>query len=174
MANTMERKYGIWLLPYDESGKKLQNLINNLADDLGSVKFIPHVSIAGVTVKDQELSSVKAKMNMIAKAFDKFTITLNEYGIKNEKHRSLYLVAKSPELDNLFEYTSSLLPDAQIDRNRKLPHMSVVYGNYSEKAKKDVIYKHPINISFEVRRLDLCLTEGNEADWHSIYSTELM
>lgn len=171
----MRRKYGIWLLPSGESRFELQHLIDNIAEELGSVKFIPHISIAGFTLDDNELDAVKGKIEQLAKQHDPFNVTMKDYGFKDERHRSLYLLADSQGLEDVYQNTSLMFPEAvQIERNKEMPHLSVAYGDYSESTKMEIIKNYPQNFSFEVRGIDLCIAEGSEDKWHSIYRAEIL
>jgi len=166
----MQRKYGIWILPSGESNKQLQSLINEIADDYNAIKFIPHVSIAGVLIRDEELDLEKEKVNRLADRLNRFSMTLDEIGIKDEKHRCIYLLAKSNFLENVFKETTVMFPEAMIERNRTMPHLSIMYGEYPDKIKREIISKNPdIKLTFEAEGLDLCLSDGPEEGWHSIY-----
>lgn len=169
----MKRKYGIWILPSAEANKQLQSLINQIADSYGSTKFIPHVSVAGMLIEDGELDSVKEKVDQLAKRLNKFTIALDEYGTRDEKHRCLYLLAKSDKLESLFEETIEVFPGALVERNRGMPHLSIVYGEYPADVKREIIAKYPsAGMAFEVEGLDLCLSDGPEEEWRSIYHSK--
>jgi 2'-5' RNA ligase len=169
----MQRKYGIWILPSGEMHKKLQSLINDIADDYGAIKFIPHVSIAGIIVRDDELDNVKEKVNHLAKKLNRFTLRLAGYGYKNDKHRCIYILANSDKLEKLFKETAVIFPDAIIERNRVMPHLSLMYGEYPDNIKHKIITKYTEKeISFVAEGLDLCFSDGPEEGWHSIYHTK--
>lgn len=169
----MKCKYGIWILPSGESGAQLQSLINQIADNYGSIKFIPHVSIAGMIVDDEDLNEVKEKVNQLAKRLNKFTIVLDEYGMKDEKHRCIYLLAKSDKLENVFREAVEMFPGAMVERNRTMPHLSIVYGEHSNSIKQDIIAQYQnLDIKFEAEGLDLCLSDGSEEEWRSVHHSE--
>ncbi|MDL2363045.1 MAG: 2'-5' RNA ligase family protein [Patescibacteria group bacterium] len=167
----MKRKYGIWILPIGEEKQKLQSLINSIADEYTAPKFIPHISIAGMLCEDSQLDTMKARVDQLAKKINAFTISLGEYGTMEERHRCIYMLAKSNMLTELFDETTIILPEAvKIERNRAMPHMSIVYGEYPQEIKREIISKHLFNtITMEANGLDLCLSEGPEEKWHSVY-----
>ena len=166
----MQRKYGIWILPSGEHNKQLQSLISEIAEDYEAMKFIPHVSVAGVLVRDNELEKIKKNVQQLANTLHKFQITLDEIGMKNEKHRCIYVLAKSDMLESLFRETAVIFPEAIIERNRAMPHLSIMYGELLEETKREIISEIPnFNYTFEAKGLDLCISEGPEENWRSVY-----
>lgn len=169
----MKRKYGIWILPSMKAHTQLQSLINQIARSNGLTTFIPHVSVAGLLIEDDDLNRVKNELDQLAERLTNFSIALNQYGMKDEKHRCIYLLAESIILEDLFNKTTEAFPDATIDRNRNMPHLSIMYGEYSIDIKQEIIAKYPNpNITFEVDSLDLCLSDGPEEEWRSVHNSK--
>jgi 2'-5' RNA ligase len=170
----MQHKYAFWIVPAGETGVQLQDLINQLSDEYNAPRFIPHITIAGITVSDEELVNVKSKINKLTSRQDVFIINLTEYGYKDENHRCLYRLAISKQLDLIFQKAAELFPEAKIDHFRSMPHVSIMYGQYPTLLKQKIIEKLSAStISFEVNEISLCLADGIEEDWHIVYKAEL-
>lgn len=169
----MQHKYSLWIVPTGETRVQLQNLINQLSDEYNAPKFVPHVTIAGITASDEELANVKRKIDKLASQQDAFTLSLTEYGYKDENHRCLYRLAISKQLDFIFQNAAELFPEAKIKHFRSMPHVSIMYGQYPPSLKRKIIEKLPAStMPFEVNEISLCLTDGTEEDWRIVYKAE--
>ena len=157
----------MWLVPKGAVGKKLQALISKLAAELDRSAFVPHVTlVANIHANEAELEEVKRKIARLASSIKPFMVTLSEYGYKDEEYRSLYLHAVSPELDELYQKAAEYFPQVNDEHFRSMPHLSVLYGNFTSDQKEQIIFDNPVEVGeFKIDTLDLVLTDGAAPSW---------
>ncbi len=169
------KKYSLWLCPRDEQLQLTTNLVNQLALRYSAPKFVPHLTlVAKILADDQELEKVNQDISSLAKQISPLFITLEGYGFKDERYRCLYLLARSSELANLYDLTANYFPQVKSEHFQALPHMSVLYGDFAESTKREIISEHPIEpLDIKIDYIDLCLTEGQASEWQIIHSQKL-
>ena len=102
-----------------------------------------------------------AKTKKLSKSIKSFDIRLARVAYLNQFFRSLFiLVDKEKELIKNHEIARRMF---SLPKNKKfMPHLSLVYGDFRTKTKKEMIKKIGtiFNISFEVN--NICLVCNNE------------
>ncbi|HET8991611.1 MAG TPA: 2'-5' RNA ligase family protein [Candidatus Saccharimonadales bacterium] len=153
----------------------MQSLINKLAKDYGSTSFVPHLSlVAGLMATKNEVADLSARISKVAQSLGPFTVTLSEYGYKNEEHRCLYLLAEPASLTNIYSSLSESFPQVKNEHFEAMPHLSVLYGHYPESTKQQIIADNPYSPkSFEVSELSLFLTNGSADNWRLVQEFSL-
>lgn len=175
MSSLETRKYSLWISPHGSGAVDLQRLVDELAETHDAPSFTPHITIVGCSmVSDERLELEKARVNTLAGSIGRFSVKLAEYGYQDETHRSLYMLARSSELESLYDRAALLYPQVQSEHFQAMPHMSVLYGSYDESLKRGIIAGHPITpLNIGVATLDLHFTDGPEDEWHKVYSVPL-
>lgn len=162
-----QRKYSLWVVPKAEAGNQVQAIVDSLAETHQAPEFTPHLTVAAnIMADDTELLDVKQSIERIARSIGSFGITLSGYGYKDEEFRCLYLFAHAPELAELYEAAATEFPQVTTEHFSSMPHMSVLYGDFSEPEKLAMITHLPDEpIEFKVESLDLYLTNGDVSTW---------
>jgi 2'-5' RNA ligase len=155
--------YSIWLLPEPESAKMLAECINNLAAELKTSAFEPHVTlVSGIEDADEKALSQLASVELFTvnvkapRSGDGFFQSLFLPLIKNKEMLAARRIAKKA-----FGMSSSIKYE---------PHLTLVYGNLPEEdklaaAKK--FYTAPIaQITFT--SLSLVKTTGTSDEFKTI------
>ncbi len=172
----IERKYSIWLRPSGKTKEVLQQFIQQLADELKTPPFEPHLTLVGsVYVSDAKLKEAEQQLDTLASQTKQFSISLATYGFLSETYRCLFITADSPQLTALYEQLSGIFPQVQTEHFQSLAHVSILYGQFDEGVKKSIIKTHPIlPLQFEVTALDFFFTGGPETLWRHVYSSKLI
>lgn len=162
-----ENKYSLWATPNDQTREKLQALIDKLAEQQDSSSFVPHITLVGnIFASPDNLPKEKEKIEKLSKNIHKFKVTLFEYGYLNEEFRSLFLIARSDQLSNVYTEAAKLFPQMRKEPFQELPHLSVLYGKYDQAIKSNIIAANPLNIiEIEVESFDLYLTNNSVPTW---------
>lgn len=169
-------KYSLWFSPKSSPGMALQGLVDELATAYDGPKFVPHVTlVAEIFASADELENLKVQVKRYVEQMRRFTIEFTGYGYLDEEFRSLYLlVAQSQELQLAYEMAVRLFPQVNNEHFRQMPHLSVLYGNYSAETKQQIIESHPSPVNeFLVESVDLYLTNNPVEDWQLIQAFPL-
>jgi 2'-5' RNA ligase len=168
-------KYSLWIVPRGEAGEIIQSLVNTLANENGAPQFVPHLTlVANIFADASELEDVTECVKQCAEELDPFTIKTTSYGYLAEEFRCLYLLAESPQLQSVYGKMASQFPQVSEEHFQGMPHLSVLYGNYPEETKKQIIAANPIHpTEFVVDTFDLYLTNNSIKDWQAVHSFPL-
>lgn len=159
--------YSLWLVPEGEARKVLEALILKLSSALGTPSFLPHVTLLGQLTEDEE--EIVEKTAQLASSIERFPVSLSGTGYLDEYFRCLFLVAgESPGLMTANLKARSLF--GRMDGPLFMPHLSLVYGNMSVEAKKDIVAEmigHR-DCSFQIRKISLFSTKGSPHEWYPV------
>ena len=165
----MQNKYSLWLMPTGEVYDKFAEIISRLSKEYHSPKFEPHVTLIGAVVGTEEELSVKTAK--LAKLIKPFKIKLGKVDYFTERHKALIIRTEKTagliEANKIARELFNLLPEPGY-----MPHLSLLYGDFSLETKEEVIQKlgREFNDEFEVGGICLYFTTGDkeEENWHKI------
>ena len=165
--------YHLFLEPEGEVGKQLQDIITEVSRVSKGPNFSPHVTLLA-RIPEGEESHLVEKTNTIAGAMKKQRVTLQGISMEDSYYRALYLeILEKEELETIHTYATTVF--AMTDEQSYLPHLSLLYGNYSQE-QKEVFLKSvqvPSALSFEASTIHLYKTSGKPHQWKKIYSCSL-
>lgn len=166
------QKHSLWIVPKNTEGDTLQRFIHRLADDYSAPRFVPHLTLVAniLTQSGEEYSNVLETSKQLAQATEPFNITFDGFGHTDEEFRCLFLkIAPNESLEALYANTEKLFPQVSDEHFRAMPHLSVLYGDYSLVQKREIIEKHKENqitsTTFSVSSFDLFLTNSPVESW---------
>lgn len=171
----MPDKYSLWIVPKGEPGQRLQELIDALAAEQDAPVFVPHLTlVADIRAESGGLAAMQQKVGKLARQIKPFSITLHGYGYLEEEFRCLFLLAQSIGLAGAYRMAAQVFPQVDSEHFKKMPHASVLYGNYSEQTKQQIIARHPFDpASFAVSSLELYRTNDPISSWELVASVPL-
>jgi len=144
----------------------LKSTLSKLSRKYNTPYFEPHVTlITGVGCSEKEAIQKTAK---IASTIKPYTIELENIGHLNKYYQSLFVkTRKTPEVMDANLVSRKIF--GQETNSKYMPHLSVIYGNFSEETKKEIIKKigKPSG-SFMVREIQLFSIAGEVKDWYRI------
>ncbi len=163
-------EYSLWLVPTEDVRKRLRKIINQLSDKYSSPRFEPHVTLIVKTGNEEEII---LKTSQIIKQIDPFEIKLGSVDYLNEYFKCLFIRAKkNKELIN-----SNKKAQKNFGANTGyIPQLSLMYGNFPEEIKKEIIKNtgKNFNIKFRVASiLVMCTTSRNVGEWYKVKEFEL-
>lgn len=165
--------YSIWLIPQDDTFKKLSKLINGLSGKYSSPIFDPHVTLIGGIIGSQD--EVIRKTRKLASKVNFYTIELNKVGFLDSYLKSLFLKAK-PDKEVLKANRWAKKIFNMKNSEKYLPHLSLMYGDFSENIKKEIIKNYltdNFKLNFVVDKIHLYQTDGEVEDWKKVAEFEL-
>ncbi|WP_447985281.1 2'-5' RNA ligase family protein [Nitrospira sp. Nam74] len=165
----MDGRYHLWLKPSRKASYQFAAAIQQLAVELDAPTFEPHITLLG-NLKGSEAGHV-ARSKELARSLLPFSINLLGPAYGDDYFHCLFLVA---------ELTAPLLHAHTLARHLfheegdacYLPHISLVYGRYSENLKKDIIARLPASLysPFEASHLSLIRASSNDPkEWQEMW-----
>ena len=165
----MDGRYHLWLKPSRKASYQFAEVIQQLALELDAPTFEPHITLLG-NLKGPEAEHV-ARSQELAQSLPPFPINVRGPAFGEDYFHCVFLVA---------DMTAPLLHAHALARQifhqegdgRYLPHISLVYGLYSENRKKDIIAKLPASLClpFEASHLSLIrATSDDPKEWQEVW-----
>lgn len=173
MKNQKAKEYSLWLMPTGEVYNKLATLISQLSKEYSAPNFEPHITLLGPIVGPEE--KIIAKTSQLTKFIQPYKINLtivNSY--PDEYYKRLFIRAKeTKDVINANIKARKIFGQhivGQPPDTKYMPHLSLLYGNFSPQMKEEIISKigKEFNIGFEVKSIYLFLTDGEVKNWHKV------
>lgn len=146
---------------------RLAARIDQLADRLGTMRFLPHLTlVSGIVVAEAQAGAIAARA---AAGIEPFAVRLGGAEGRDEHFRCLFLPAQDgPPLRTAHAIAARAFgrsPDPAF-----LPHVSLVYGTLTADEKRAIAREigDGLALAFEVRRLHLWRTEGAVTAWREL------
>lgn len=159
-------KYSLWLMPTGAVANKFSQIILQLAEAYSTPKFPPHVTLIGSI--EAHKKEIITKMQDLALQIHPFTIKLTVSDYTDYYYRALFIrVEPSVDVLTAHQKAQKIFPGIEADY---MPHLSLLYGNFSVETKKQMIEKigNKFTDVFEANTLHLYLTNGDVSTWHEI------
>ena len=165
----MDGRYHLWLKPSRKASDQFADVIQQLALELDAPTFEPHLTLLG-NLKGSEAEQV-ARSKELAQSLRPFPIHLRGPAFGKDYFHCVFLVA---------DMTAPLLHAHALARQifhqkgggRYRPHISLVYGRYSENRKKDIIARLPASLClpFEARHLSFIRAGSDDPkEWQEVW-----
>jgi len=167
-----QNKYSLWIVPQGETGQEIQQFVDTLAEKHHAPRFVPHLTlVANILLNsDEEYQQATAKAAELAASIKPFDIAFSDFGYTDEEFRCLFIKAKpSDELNTAYQTATSFFPQVADEHFRTMPHMSVLYGNYTAASKEAIIADSQASklaqAAFRVDSFDFYLTNSPTESW---------
>ena len=160
--------YSLWYMPSGEVYNKFAKIISDLAKEYDAPVFEPHVTLIGAIVGTEEALSFKTAR--LAELIKPFKIKLDRIDYFSERHKAL--IIRVEKLNKLTEANNRALEEFNLPTAEYIPHLSLLYGDFSVEIKKEIIKKlgRKFDYEFEVKSIYLYNTTGEEKEenWYKI------
>ena len=165
--------YHLFLEPSAKSLQNLQAIINKLAGASGGPVFVPHLTLLA-RIRSTTENELIRKTKAVAAQLPSLRINIGELAKENAYYRALYArVIPETAIQEAHIYAKKLF-DVR-ESQEYVPHVSLLYGNYSAKQKKtfeqDCIGIIPTSILLTT--LSLWKTKGNTTTWRRVFTIPL-
>lgn len=161
----MKHTYSLWVTPPPDIANILQDIIDNLANELNSPVFQPHMTLLDMPGGQQE---VLEKAVLLAKELEPFNIEFGEISFSTTYFQNVFVRIKSNT--KLMEANLKAKSIYQVENNVFMPHMSLLYGDHDMEVREKIAsrVKIPKGLSFTVDKLVLIPKTLVNADWKPI------
>ena len=159
--------YHLWVKPSGAVRDTLVQTIRELAHELGSPVFEPHVTLLASLIGNEQEHAQRSII--AAQQLRPFNIILSEPSYRTEYFQCLFMrVEQTPALMSANAVVRRVF---QKPDETYMPHLSLVYGSYPPSRKKAIIRNLPsvLQTSFEVTALSLIRADSSDPkEWHEI------
>lgn len=159
--------YSLWLMPEEERHGELAALLKILAKEYRSPLFEPHVTLIGGIVLSEEMVIIRSQQ--LALGQKSFSVTLQTVNYQDYYFRALFVKAeKTQPLLALHNRAKKIFEMQEIPSY--MPHLSLLYGNYSQVIKEQIIEAIGKNqaMDFAVNTIHLFKTDGEVSAWYKV------
>mgnify|MGYP001558480904 FL=1 len=152
----METKgLSIWLMPEGEQYNRFSKIISDLSKKHNGPKFKPHLTLLGDIERDKE--DVLNRANQLTQVVKPLVMKLDKVDYMDEYFKCVFVRAeeeyefmKANDIARRFFYMES---------QKFMPHISLLYGDYPEGVKKELVSK--LNIKEEMPVNNLYVVDNN-------------
>jgi len=162
--------FSLWLIPKEQKYKDFSRIIKVLARKNLAPKFEPHVTLIGgiLTNKKKAIKNTK----QLASCMLPFSLNLMGIGYENTNHKALFVnCGRNKSFLNAHKKAREIFKHQE----ECSPHISLIYGIYSEELKKEMIKeikRYPKSLTFN--SISLFNTEDkNEEKWYKVAEFKL-
>ncbi len=168
--NGVTTGYHLFLIPTGKIAMELDKTIEVLANTFQSPVFHPHVTLLA-NIPAGNLEDLILMSKTLASRHASFDLSLERIGADHTFFRALYLkVANAVSLNQVHIDAVKLFSMSEFQVSTYTPHLSLLYGNFSEETISEIVSSLPITesllLTFDM--LALYHTEGHVEDWHKI------
>ena len=163
---TQGNKYSIWLMPAGRIYTILSSTIRDISREYGTPSFEPHVTLIGGPEGSKE--EILIRTSQLAGQIRPYQVMLTSADHLDEYFRCLFVkVRKSKSIMNANLKANKIF---NFKQSTYSPHLSLMYGIFSIKEKKEIIKKIDgnLNIKFYAESIHLFYTFGDPSSWHRI------
>jgi 2'-5' RNA ligase len=165
----MNVRYHLWLKPSREESDQFADVIQQLALELNAPIFEPHITLLG-NLNGSEADHM-ARSKELARRLSPVLITVSGPAFGDDYFHCVFLVVDmTPPVFHAQALARQIFH--QEEDNRYLPHISLVYGRYSENRKKDIIARLSASLClpFEANHLSLIRASSEDPkDWQEVW-----
>lgn len=160
--------YHLFIEPKDALREKLQSLIDSFAEEYGSPRFAPHVTLLARIPGNSDQEVIETAKTLAA-ALAPVQITLGALGMEDAYYRALYIrIQEKDTVTKLYQDAAEAF--SMMADDSYLPHLSLLYGNYSLERKQESAQRLPQlqGERFIAESLHVYRTEGEVGKWGEI------
>jgi 2'-5' RNA ligase len=159
--------HSLWLMPTGEAYHELSGLIKTLAEEYHGPVFEPHVTLLGeVRQSDDEILRRAAQL---ASGQQPFPIIVRTVEYQDFYFRALFVRAERTDpLQALYNRAKEIF--AMPDIPEYMPHVSLMYGNFPQLVKEQIIKAigRDHTTEFTVSSVHVFKNDGEAHTWYRV------
>mmetsp|Transcript_3833 Transcript_3833/g.5863 ORF Transcript_3833/g.5863 Transcript_3833/m.5863 type:complete len:211 (+) Transcript_3833:112-744(+) len=173
--------HSLWMCPSEGSTActTYTNLIQEMAAECGTSSFLPHITlVAGMMTSAQD---VVERAKLVASKVAPYQYEFENISYRDAYFQCVYAQMKCTEQVKEANATARTIFTERQDDPPYMPHLSLVYGDFTEKQKKQEIIpklqqkmkqittteKENHNL-FTVEAIEVWSTQGDFKDWYLV------
>mmetsp|Transcript_61166 Transcript_61166/g.68492 ORF Transcript_61166/g.68492 Transcript_61166/m.68492 type:complete len:210 (+) Transcript_61166:128-757(+) len=170
--------HSLWMIPCGDSKIVYSKLISEISSDLGTVDFLPHITLVAAMMKGEEDTVQRAKA--LAAELAPFTFEFDDISYRDAYFQCVYTRLKRTEAVVLAnDIARNFFPERQSDPEY-MPHLSLVYGDFDEETKRNQIVPklkkadHDSQLTLlPVDSFEVWSTQGDVKEWYKVETIPL-
>ncbi len=152
----MKETFSLWIMPEGKIYEQLSSLIASLSKRYNAPLFEPHITLLGPVEEERETAI--SKTSLLASSLTSFEVKLENPSYLNEYFRCVFL-----KVENSLPLQEANKKAQEVFNHKQeffFPHLSLLYGNYSESLKKKIVEEidDKYSFSFKVNAIHLFST----------------
>lgn len=160
-------EFSLWLEPTSEELERIQNIISNFSKKAHVENFVPHVTLLGGIPYDKSI--INEHLTKILENTPEFKIKFSTLSFGDNPLKCFFLECEQDKI--LFELNKKAQEIISINKEFK-PHMSLLYGNMSEKEKNILaseVEKFGLEyFSFTPKKISVWHAHGSPKNWKKV------
>lgn len=159
--------YAIWLLPTQHDMTYLINKIDNICQEYGTSRFVPHITIYGVV--DTDLTILEECVKYAIYEITPFKVRKKDLQHSDNLWKAIYLdIESNHNLDNIYEKLSQKL--SQYSNYQFTPHISLIYKKLDICERQKIIKETEIKNEFTIDKIAILEFSENVNEWRILSS----
>ncbi|VYS63196.1 unnamed protein product [Arabidopsis thaliana] len=162
--------YAIWAVPEDDMEDRLQRLMEGLRSEFGGPAFDPHLTLVGPFPYKLTASEAKRMFKSACEGFKVYPATVDQVSAGTSYFQCLYVSLRhTVEVMNAAgHFMAHFKP---FTGKFYVPHMSILYGDLTEREKKKALEKAYTldssldGLNFKINRVALWITDADVGSW---------
>ncbi|AEE84109.1 hypothetical protein [Arabidopsis thaliana] len=162
--------YAIWAVPEDDVEDRLQRLMEGLRSEFGGPAFDPHLTLVGPFPYKLTASEAKRMFKSACEGFKVYPATVDQVSAGTSYFQCLYVSLRhTVEVMNAAgHFMAHFKP---FTGKFYVPHMSILYGDLTEREKKKALEKAYTldssldGLNFKINRVALWITDADVGSW---------
>ncbi len=166
MEKTIKQEYSLWLMPDGPAQQAMADIIRKLSAEYSAPLFPPHITLLGeLTLPEEELIDGARR---VASLLRPYPVQFGQVEYLDLYFRALFVHIKE---------TSPVMRAGAVARQvfgrengTYLPHLSLLYGNFTPEVKESIIGKigKSLDYEFEAKSIFVYSTYGPTATWRRL------
>ena len=159
--------HSLWMCPKGYSNQVYSDIILDVAQELGTFQFIPHITLVAAMLTGEE--DVVKRARYLASQLSPYQFELDEISYRNAYFQCIYAKMKlTPDVIAANNLARQIFQERLSDPPY-MPHLSLVYGDLSESDKINIVIP---KIIAELDRHDSSETQFLPVDSIQVWSTQ--
>ena len=172
--------HSLWLCPAGASGDAFQSIIQSASSSLDTFCFPPHITLVAAIMTSPE--DVVERAKIVASKIAPYDFEFENVSQRNAYFQCVYCKMKRTEdVVNANKIAREVFTERRTDPEY-MPHLSLVYGDFTEEQKKDTIIPSletqiqqlaPQTTTIPVDSIEVWSTQGDVSEWYLVETVPL-
>jgi len=170
--------HSLWMVPSGSSRDAYQSIIQNASQEFNTLSFTPHITLAAAIMTSPQ--EVVERTKILASQLAPYEFEFESMGQKDLFFQCVFAKMKSTkQVLHANQVARQVFPERQQDPEY-MPHMSLVYGNLTEKESliaslsKQIEEQAPATTKIAVDSIQVWSTQGYASEWYLVETVPLM
>ena len=158
--------HSLWFKPTGRTFDVLTEVVERFARESGATPFDPHVTLLGNLEGTED--EILRRSEALARQLRRFEIELTEPASGQEHFQCVFMRVR--ETAPVMDANSQARQAFNQAPGKYMPHLSLVYGSFSDARKREIIARLPhLRLSFDAAAVCVIRADSDDPkDWHEV------